>query len=111
MLSTGRIWSDAGTFTVWLCAFTTVELLKTSATAEGLVGLLLPHPIKYNAPATTGNALPASITKVRLSTVTLLSLGRDHSPRELGSKATLTGRDLACLCKGGQGASDTTGQI
>ena len=96
-MSTGRIWSDAGTFTVWLCAFTTVEVLKTSATAEGLVGLLHPHPIKYNAPATTGNAFPASITNVRLSTVTLLSLGRDHSPKDLGSDATLTARVLDCL--------------
>src|SRR5579864_2781181 len=69
-MSTGCIWSDAGTFTVWLCALTTVEVLKTSATAKGLVGLLLPHPITYNAPATIGNAFPASITKVRLSTVT-----------------------------------------
>src|SRR5712692_5368603 len=71
-MSTGCIWSDAGTFTVWLCALTTVEVLKTPATAEGLVGLPLPHPMTYTAPTTIGNAFRASSTKVRLCTVTIL---------------------------------------
>src|SRR5207248_1375223 len=37
-----------------------------SAVAEGLVGEL-PHPMRYSAPATAGNALPASMMKTRLS--------------------------------------------
>ena len=48
-------------------ALTTVESLATSATEDGAVGPP-PQSIRY-APTTTGNALHAAMTNVRLSTV------------------------------------------
>jgi len=42
-VSAGCIWSDADTPMVWLWAFTTLDVLEISATADGLVGSL-PHP-------------------------------------------------------------------